>query len=140
MNNKNLKKPNIYSSRRGFLRVKMRDCKTKGLSDCFFTGEDTEGAAVLEIGHHKFPLRLRSRKVDGGLSAVTLEPRCPEWTADTRHLGEERCSVPRATADGWCSLRSSDLGRRQTQHWGWGADAVGGTRAWKADLFGSITS
>lgn len=65
MNNKNLKKPNIYSSRRGFLRVKMRDCKTKWLNDYFFTGEDTEGAAVPEIGHHKFPLRLRSRKVDG---------------------------------------------------------------------------
>ena len=53
----------------------MRDCKMKWLNDYFLIGEDTEGAAVLEIGHRKFPLRLRSRKVAG----VCLQ--CP-WSHD----------------------------------------------------------
>ena len=52
-------------TQRGFLRVKMRDYKMELLHDYFFVGEDMEGAAVLEIGHHKFSLEWRSRQVDG---------------------------------------------------------------------------
>lgn len=52
-------------TQRGFFRVKMRDCKMELLHDYFFVGEDMEGAAVLEISHHKFSLEWRSRKVDG---------------------------------------------------------------------------
>ena len=86
------------------------------LHDYFFAGKDMEGAAVLEIDHQKFSLEWRSRKVDGGLSAESLEPWCPVCPADTKHLGSS--SVPPGTPDGWRWLSSPDSGRsRETQGW-----------------------
>lgn len=72
--NKILTKTKHTHTQRGLLRGKMRDYKMEWLHDYFFAGKDMEGAAVLEIDHQKFSLEWRSRKVDGGLSAESLEP------------------------------------------------------------------